>query len=268
MEEIIIYLKAPNPDFDEGLALFHKYSRNRSVFLYLQRKHDFSKLRYELEKLSKLEGLKVKTIPHEKVQVSKKIASDAKKIATDANVDSPDAKVDSSDANVVDVLVNEPEGHKIIEPSRVKREDLPDDLKKIFDHIAQFYKLQRTVHEKMKLAKDDKSRAEFRAKVVEFDDLIATGWAFIDESLAAAKADPDSLPAADAPEAAVDVNKAINAARTSISRLIKGYAPEKKAKLLEHINTLIKYNASVKLPTRQKLIELNVIDEKSDLLGK
>jgi hypothetical protein len=238
VEEIQIYITNPNHDFEEGLRLFQKYSRNRSVFLYLQRKHDVKKLIYELEKLAKLPGLKVK-IPDAKKQVPEtpKPAKLEKEISDDGD---PEAD------------------HKIIEPRRVKREDLSPELQIVFDQIAENYKIQRSFHEKMKLAETDQERAEFRKELVRLDDEIAAGWQSIDQPEMTAKTEAS----------AVDVNKQINAARTTISRMIKNYKPENKQKMLDYINTLILHNASVKLPTRQKLIDLHVIDEKSNLLGR
>lgn len=239
MEEIKAWLKSPEKDIDAGIALFQKYSRNRALFLYLSRKRDERKLIYELEKLSKFTNLKPVAQP--------------RVVRAKMQKDQPPAP--------------DPEGHKIINPRRINREDLPDALKVVYDGVAEAYKIQRVVHEKMKLTETDEARAELRAELVKLDDDIATGWDAIDSGLN----DPEpEAPEAPEPEKQYSVQdiKAINSARTYISRAIKKFNPDQKAKLIERINQMISLGAAVSLDTRNKLIELDVIDQKSNLLGK
>jgi hypothetical protein len=141
----------------------------------------------------------------------------------------------------------------------VKREDLPEEMQVIYDGIADAYKLQRVYHEKLKLATTDEARAELRLKAIECDDIIGFGWDQIDESI--------NLPDGKTPENP-DVAKLVGAARTYLSRAIKDFKEENTAKIIERVETLIKFKASVKAETRLKLIELHVIEENSNLLGE
>ncbi len=234
--EIKTWLDSSNPDFEAGLKLFTKYSRNRALFLYLSRKQDMRKLRYELEKLSKLKHIVAVGAPKPKSSTAKK-----------STPPPPD-----------------PDGHKVIAPRRVNREDLPKELQEVYDAITDHYKLQRTAHEKMKLAKTDEQRAELRAKLVEIDDNIATGWNTIDEGMAmlAAKA-KEKEPAT----TSADSSKKINTARSAISRAISSKKFNRE-KLLVHIDVLIQNKVPVTAATHAKLIDLNVIEKESNLLVK
>ncbi|MDA3943696.1 MAG: hypothetical protein PF694_09185 [Bacteroidetes bacterium] len=237
MEEIKAWLNSPEKDINAGIALFQMYSRNRALLLYLTRKRDERKLIYELEKLAKHANLKPVTQPRamrEKMQTAPPPAPD-------------------------------PDGHKIIKPKRVNREDLPDALKVVYDGVAEAYKLQRVVHEKMKLSETDEDRAALRAELVKLDDDIAAGWDAIDQGMMVPE--PEAPKVAEKQYTVQDI-KAINSARTYISRAIKKFNPDQKAKLIERINQLISLEAAVSIETRNKLIELNVIDQNSNLLGK
>lgn len=239
MEEIKAWLSSSEKNIDEGIALFQKYSRNRALFLYLSRKRDERKLIYELEKLSKFTNLKPVTQPRSvrnKIQTHQPPAPDT-------------------------------EDHKIINPRRVNREDLPDQLKVIYDGVAEAYKFQRVVHEKMKLATTDEDRAALRADLIKLDDDIAAGWDAIDNGLMAPEPKAPEAPEPEKQYTVQDI-KAINSARTYISRSIKKFNPKQKDKLLERINLMISLEAAVSIDTRNKLIELNVIDQNSNLLGK
>jgi hypothetical protein len=232
MNEIQEWLDSETKDFEKGLILFQKYSRNRSVFMYLLRKKDVAKLDYELQRLVALNPRPAENL----MSASSILVGKFPEVAA---------------ANEV---------HKIMKSRQINREDLTEPLQKIYDGIADAYKLQRVYHEKMKLAETDEQRAELRAKVIECDEIIAFGWKQIDEELA--------LPGASTDEAAPDVVKLVSAARTFISRAIKEFKPEKIEKITERIETLIKFKASVKAETRAKLIELHVINEDSNLLGE
>lgn len=227
--EIIAWLESDR-NFDEGLSLFAKYSRNRAVYLWLGRKRNMPKLVYELEKLSKLKFLKVKI---EQASAKKTIQS----------------------------------GQANKAPRRIAREDVPEGLLDLFDNkIPDAYKLQRVIHEKMKLAQTDEDRSALRAELVKLDDFIAASWdkieAAIDGSVATAT---DPKPGEDAPKAEYTL---INNARSNITRMLKKYDASKKAKLLEHVNTLIKHKATIKQATYDKLLELDVIDQNTNILVK
>jgi len=235
MQEIKDWLQSETKDFEAGLLLFQKYSRNRAILLYLARKKDIDKLEYELSKLAQFDNLKA--IEHQ-------------------------SPVSSNFIKKPVVVTEDDEVHKIMQSRSVKREDLPEELQVIYDGIADTYKLQRVYHEKMKLATTDEARAELREKVVECDKMIKFSWNQIDEEIALPTDKVENK------VAEPDVAKLVGAARTYLSRAIKKYRPEDNEKIVERIETLIRFKASVKAETRAKLIELNVINEDSNLLGE
>lgn len=227
-EEISLYLAGPR-DFDEGLRLLEKYTNNRAVYAWVQRKRHQEKLIYELTKLSRLAHLK----PSRQFRAHVSAASPRKTAPATDDDDTP------------------------AKPRRqFKRDELPEDMLPVFDSIADAYKQQRVFHEKMKLAATDADRSALRAELVKLDNLIATGWDKIDSAMAASgDGSPD----------AVSLQK-INNARSAISKMIKSYNPGKKAKLLSHLQILIDSNTAVSAQTHAKLLELNVIGPNTNLL--
>ena len=166
-KEILEYLKSAEPDFATGLALFCKYSRNESLMSWISRKHDMAKLKYELEKLSKMN-------PTPNTQVNIHVAKYIRPDAKPATVKLPEP-------------VREHEiQFKTFDERRTRRADLPESLQKVYDTIAEDYKLRRALHEKMKMAGTDEDRASFRARIIETEERIQSGWKQIDEYLTAA----------------------------------------------------------------------------------
>ena len=166
-KEILEYLNSAEPDFATGLALFCKYSRNESLMSWISRKHDMAKLKYELEKLSKIN-------PTPNTQVNIHVAKYIRPDAKPATVKLPEP-------------VREHEiQFKTFDERRTRRADLPESLQKVYDTISEDYKLRRALHEKMKMAGTDEDRASFRARLIETEDRIQSGWKQIDEYLAAA----------------------------------------------------------------------------------
>ena len=252
-EEIIIYLEAPVRDFDTGVLLYERYSRNRSVLHYLKRKRDEAKLMYELHKMSKTPYLKVLN-PHVKVNIqpvqpAMPAATDPPQVETDATGD------DSGDAT---------DDNEALSPPRpVSRESLCDEHKLLFDENSEMYKLQRVYHEKMKLATTDEERAAHRVEMVKLDDAIAKNWDIIDGRTTPPVAPPEKVVS----EAEL-LHREVNNARVKLTRLLKNWKPEKLADARQQIDILIKHNASVSAATRAKLLKLHVIEANSNLVGK
>lgn len=161
-KEIQKYLKSAEPSFEEGLALFCRYSRNESLMSWISRKRDMAKLLYELGKLAKIAPVQNSLAS---VHLAKygKIAPAVKPVQQ----------------NVTDVVF------KTVDERKTRRADLPEDLQKVYDTIAEDYKLRRALHEKMKMAASDEDRASFRERIIETNDRIEAGWKQIDEYLAA-----------------------------------------------------------------------------------
>lgn len=146
--EITEWLEIPDEDkvFAEGYKLFCKYSRNRSVINFLARKQRMSKLVYELDKMKDWE-LKEKKV-----------------------IESSVSKTEQKEKDPVK------------ERKNVKREDLPEELKEVYDKTIGRYKIMRSLHEKLKLSKNDKDRSNIIKGIHKLDDLITAGWKIIDES--------------------------------------------------------------------------------------
>lgn len=245
-DQIKQWLDSEEKDFNTGLQMYISASHNRSVMQYLQRKQDQRKLEYELQKLVKLLSERIKkmeTIPFVKMAVIDKEKPVIKKPVR------PDV-----------------ETHKIMEPRKINPDDLPKEQREIYDLITLAYKEQRVCHEKMKLAKTDKERAEHRAKLLEYDDAISLGWNKLDEW----DLIENQPPKPEKDETIADQAKTINACRSYISKGIKalpGLTGQKAAKRIaeinERIDILIRMKIPVKAETRNELIKLKVIDKNS-----
>lgn len=154
--EITEWLEIPDEEkvFAEGYKLFCKYSRNRSVIHFLARKQRMSKLVYELDKMKDWE-LKEKKV-----------------------ISKPLLKVIESSVSKTEQKEKDP----VKERKNVKREDLPEELKEVYDKTIGRYKIMRSLHEKLKLSKNDKDRSNIIKGIHKLDDLITAGWKIIDES--------------------------------------------------------------------------------------
>lgn len=173
-QEIHNFLQKAEPDFVSGFALFCKYSPNESLMSFIGRKADMEMLLYELGKLDR------------------------------NGFEKPNPRAEILNARYAPVIVAAaaPQGRrackarsrrfKTYDERRTRRADLPDDLKAVYDDIAEDYKVRRALHDKMKAATADADRADFRARILETEERIQAGWARIDawlEQNAKTKAD-------------------------------------------------------------------------------
>lgn len=242
-EEIKSWLDDDGKVFQHGFDLFVKYSRNRSLMLYLSRKHNMEKLVYELGKLLSF------SLAEHQVKITAPIANKMSETAKEEKVES----------------------FKYNEFKHLVRKALSKDHKVVYDQIALAYKTQRTYHEKMKLATTDEARAELRAKVIEADDIISKGWKGLD----AFKASKEKVPAKATAATVFEMSKEVNACRSYLSRgiselpkLNEKKAASRIAEMKVRVEKMISLNAPVKNETREALINLNIIDEKSNLVGE
>lgn len=248
-EEINNWLESETKDFEAGYVLFVRFSHNRALALYLARKQDLLKLEYELQKISERPALKdAPVMPIGPVLKVVKSAGEKVNGITDAG-------------NVID---NAEQKVRIIREGKVQYDDLPEELKKLYDENTASYKNMRTLHEQMKLAKTDEERAEKRAIIDTLDDGISANWKIIDD-WAAGKITADDLVAATGEQ---EEYKQINAARTYLSRNIskmetlKDEKHEKmKLDLRSRVTFLRSKKADISLETLVKLAKYAVIDE-------
>lgn len=147
MEEVKNWLDMENPDFDQGFAIFSKYSKSISLINYIQRKRDLDMLKYQMKKLIAAGGTLKPNLLHSKTM--------------------PDTKSEASKTVVIDTR-------------KINREDLPEEMQAVYDTIVEHYKEMRTVHEKMKQANSDSGRAEFREKLTKLEEKVKKGWEIID----------------------------------------------------------------------------------------
>lgn len=173
-QEIHNFLQKAEPDFVSGFALFCKYSPNESLMSFIGRKADMEMLLYELGKLDR-DGFEK---PNPRAEILNARYAPVIVAAAAPKVEEP-AKPAAA-------------GFKTYDERRTRRADLPDDLKAVYDDIAEDYKVRRALHDKMKAATADADRADFRARILETEERIQAGWARIDawlEQNAKTKAD-------------------------------------------------------------------------------
>ncbi len=229
MDEIKEYLEMPDPVFDQGFGLFCKFSRNQSLMAYIGRKREAQMLRYELQKLVKMGKLSVN--PHHQAQQGRFNKS----------------AVVISDAPTKSLTVELGERVHIMDERRVNREDLTEELKNLYDQITEEYKLQRSLHEKMKQANSDLGRKEFREQIMALQNAIKSKWGVIDTALTA------EIPEEPAPK---KIN--INTNRAYISKMLanenmtveQGEAVKQRVEELLSLGEVIKPETLAKLKAR------------------
>ena len=146
LQEIVDYLNGASRDFDSGFALFCKYTRNRNLVNWIGRKKDMPKLLYELGKLAGFDG-------------SARVSPPKLPPLPPAAPPAPDISDAASDIQAPVV--------RTYDERRTNRRDLPLHLQKVYDDIADLYKLRRAWHEKMKFARTDLDRARCRERLLD-----------------------------------------------------------------------------------------------------
>lgn len=226
MNEIKAYLEQQSPDFIQGFALFCKYSRNQSLMAYIGRKKDMGMLIYNLQKLSEMGEI----TPNPNAAIHEVRFNKAQPM--------PEASV-----NV------EPEKVLIVDERRVKREDLPESLRSLYDQNVEDYKLMRSVHEKMKNANSDTGRKEFRDQLTVIETNIKERWAQIDQQLEKTDDGSDS--------GAGDKVVNLNTARAYISKMLKKdvLTDEQRSMVKQKVEEIQSAGAVLKEETLLKLKE-------------
>lgn len=182
-------------DYELGLALLMKHSKNRALIQNLHRKKNPGKLEYELRRIAGVKKEVKKEVVPEK-QVLPQIPTDLQ-------------------GNVV--IPTDLQGNVVIIGGKreVSIDDLPPELKKKWEENRDAYKEIRATHEKLKLM--EKATPEDRKPLVErmtvLDNRIRANWEAID----AWDGKPAKPPA---PPVPID-HKRINANRKYISTNLK-----------------------------------------------
>lgn len=212
-------------DYEAGRTLFEKYSKKQPLINLFRRKYKPEVLEYNLRKL---------------------VNAPAGKSQPEAQ---PVATLKPGNKLEVDTGL------------KVKYNDLPERLKKLYDQNREEYKLMRVVHEKMKLAQTDQERAKLRAELVKKDDLIAENWKVLDAWDGSPAPDPEPAPVKQADEMA----REINSSRVFISKNLKKAKEMKgekqsalKAKLKERVDLLSHYQVELSEATKKGLLEIGL----------
>lgn len=160
MEEIKKYLEGKKRDFDQGLILLRRYSRNRYLIQNIERRHNQEKMEYELRKIA---------------DVNPKPVNKPKQNQGTDSPEFPSQQTRETGDQVIEKLVT----------ASINPGQLPEDLKAKYDENTKSYKLLRSLHEKLKLLKDatDADRKPVAEEMIRLDILIRENWNAIDSFL-------------------------------------------------------------------------------------
>ena len=231
MNEIQKYLKGGSRDFDRGYALLCKYCRQPSLLSWVGRKHDMEMLIYNLEKLQNAKPRPEYLAKAEHERFFKPVVPEPQ----------PAGKAAAPAAAAA------PEQHpvKVFDPALVSRDDLPEDLRTLYDLNGDDYRELRALHEKMKLADSDEARADLRARVIETERRIKERWGIIDRAMK-----PGSRRA--------DIN--VSTHRAYISKLLRRatLSESQKHELQQRVRELQEAGEEVKEQTLARLREKGI----------
>lgn len=252
VEKIKIYLEQPvdERDYDEGLLLLTKASKNRILIQRLSRKEWPEKLFYELQKFLDHETAVIeykKTKKADKAAVTR--AANKLKKEQEARIKAEEEaknKEDGDDDPLVFQLPNEfseeskPARIRVVKENQtVNFDNLPVELQAKWTENANMYKEGRSLHEKLKLMAEatDEDRKPVITRLSQLSEAIRANWDAIDNY------DPTAAPK-EKIKVVVD-HKRINSNRKYISSNLKKLEKEPKntvlfAKIQERVSELIK----------------------------
>ena len=268
VEKIKKYLDQPvdERDYDEGLLLLSKSTKNRMLLQRLGRKPWPEKLHYELRKIL---DRKIAKIENYKNQIANKAAAtraankakkEEKRLAKEAAAASKQGTGD--DDPPIECLPFEfteeskPGRVRVVkEDQKINFDDLPGELKLKWTQNAEMYKEARSLHEKLKLMKDatDDDRKPIITRLGQLSGSVRSNWDAIDNY------DPNANPKE---TVKVDIDhKRISANRKYISSNLKKLEkdPDNKnlyAKIQERITELLGANISFSADQLKRLEEL------------
>jgi hypothetical protein len=230
MEEVKKWLESEAPDFITGIALFAKYNKNKAILQWLTRvgeKRGMSKLVYELQKI-------VKNASSRKMAMPK-----------------PRRAVITIEKLKPDRIIIDTEG-------KIKREDLPEAILKLYDENVKNYKVMRGAHAAMFEAKNKNQRKKLRRQIAELDDKIASNWEVIDNCVLNQKL-PDDNENITLGDDGKLIPRQVNTFRTYISRALAepdNMDGDKRAKVQERITAMLNDGQSFDEETIEKLKSL------------
>ncbi|MFK5856589.1 MAG: hypothetical protein QM503_10690 [Bacteroidota bacterium] len=256
VKKIKKYLKKKSRDYDEGLILLSKASKNRILVQRLGRKELKEKLEYELQKIIDREPVVAKKTSKTKTGNKSKGKTTGNKSKGSDKKNTNTAPKDSPIAPEILPVIEKPTRLRVIRgDNKINYDDLPEELKAKWDENAEAYKLARSVHEKLKLMEKatPEERLPLITQLVGLSDKVRANWDVIDAY------DPTKVvaPPKDA-EKKID-HKRINANRKYISTNLKKFETKPDDKVLkqriqDRITELV--TAAETFKTADKLIEL------------
>lgn len=241
MKEIEKYLESENPDFITGFTLFCRYSRNQSLMSYIGRKNDMEMLLYNLKKIVR-DGAK------ENPLFEAHFARFNKSQVIPLFENKPGNTGDNRDGNGEESFLSKTEEIISNYSRRYRREELPEELKPLFDKNIDSYKILRSLHEKMKMSRTDERRSYFRHHLVKLADSITDRWKLIhskaEEYLKTKKGEPEPISAVQ-----------LNSARAYISKMLKKdkISEAQRLKIIEYYKLLKEADVAIKEETLQIL---------------
>lgn len=222
-KEILEWLKGPG-DYEQGRALFEKYSRKKPLIQLFRRKYKPVVLRYNLEKLA--------------------------------------SRFTGDETGTGNAEVTPPASRRLVVlDGRVRLEDLPCHLKPLYEQNRTLYKQMRALHEKMKLSTQDKQRAKLREEIARYDDVIAGNWEHIDgwnpeEDQAKTEAEPVGE---EETQKQIGANRKFLSVNLRKARELEGLKRQQLIfKIGERARQLEKLGIKIKASTRHELEELGI----------
>lgn len=160
-------------DYETGLILLAKYSKNRNLLQNLHRKRYPAKLEHELKKFIKVhhdvESIGIKII-QPKIDPAPKIPPEEIK----KTVSVENSKIEKPpDKSKLKILEND---------RKVIYDELPAELQRLWEQNRDAYKEIRSLHEKLKLMEkaSPDTRQPLTVRIAELDDMIRRNWEAID----------------------------------------------------------------------------------------
>ena len=245
MEKIIKYLESKKHDYDKGLILLAKFSKNKMLLQNLARKPRPEKLDYELRKL----------VDRAKPVVENPGISITPK--SDDDKDLADTKTKTI-SEIVPVIEQPKRLIVLRNKQEIDYKDLPKPLQLLWDDNAELYKHSRSLHEKLKLMEkaSPDERKPIIEKLVSMQASVRESWDIIDAY------DPTAV-VKKAESKPIDA-KRISANRKYISfnvkKLSSGDNDSKLfVKIQERITELVAANETFKQDQHDKLVKLGFL---------
>ncbi len=234
MEKIIQYLASDKRDYDKGLLLLAKYGKNRILLHRLSKKPWHAKLEYELQKLVD----RAKALDKTNKEISESLESEEKENEFVASL-----------PEILEVKRN----FVVKSKQKVHYNDLPHNLKVIYDETSELYKHSRSLHERLKLMhkSTDEQRKPLLTDLLNMQSQVRVNWDKIDAW------DPKAEIESKSETTVSNIDpKRISANRAYISRNAKSAKPDTDVfvKVQSRINELLTAGEGFK-DSQLKLLE-------------